>query len=168
MIYDYFRVTGAHDGVLDYADSFSITLRNDNVQEFDTRWDEIPSSMTKIPSNDILEKSVCASEISMPNYQKNENNVEKAKIRNFDCEDIHTFHRLGPQEQFNDSQKLTYEKRIRNDDSSRRKSLKKYDDQFAPSTSFKTLRSVLRYNGNYEFDPVQMHCIDQGDMKTSS
>ena len=41
MIYDYFRVTGAHDTVLDYADLFSITLRNDNVQDFDTRWDKI-------------------------------------------------------------------------------------------------------------------------------
>ena len=37
MIYDYFRVTGAHDTVLDYADLFSVTIRNDNVQEFDTR-----------------------------------------------------------------------------------------------------------------------------------
>ena len=33
----------------------SITLRDENVQEFDTRWDEISSSMTKIPSDDILE-----------------------------------------------------------------------------------------------------------------
>ena len=55
MINDYFRVIGAHDTVLDYADLFSITLRNDNVQEFDTRWDEILLSMTKIPSDDILE-----------------------------------------------------------------------------------------------------------------
>ena len=55
MIYDYFRVTGAHDTVLDYADLFSITFCNDNVQEFDTRWDEILLSMTKIPSDDILE-----------------------------------------------------------------------------------------------------------------
>ena len=31
MIYDYFRVTGAHDTVLDYADLFTITLRNDDV-----------------------------------------------------------------------------------------------------------------------------------------
>ena len=29
--------------------------RNDDVQEFDTRWDEILLSMTKIPSDDILE-----------------------------------------------------------------------------------------------------------------
>ena len=55
MIYDYFRVTGAHDTVLDYADLFSINFRNDNVQEFDTRWDEIQKSMTKIPSDDTLE-----------------------------------------------------------------------------------------------------------------
>ena len=41
MIYEYFRVTGAHDAVLDYADLFSTTLCNDDVQEFDTRWDEI-------------------------------------------------------------------------------------------------------------------------------
>ena len=54
MIYEQFRVTGTHDTVLDYADLFSITLRNDKVQEFDTRWDDILSSMTKIPSDDIL------------------------------------------------------------------------------------------------------------------
>ena len=38
-IYDYFRVIGAHDTDRDYADLFSITHRNDNIQEFDTRWD---------------------------------------------------------------------------------------------------------------------------------
>ena len=55
MIYDYFRVTDAHDTVLDYADSFSIGLRNDNVQDYDTRRDEILLSMTKIPPDDVLE-----------------------------------------------------------------------------------------------------------------
>ena len=90
MIYDYFRVTGAHDTVFDYADLFSITLRNDNVQYFHTRWDEILLSMTKIPSDDVLEslyklrtresdqlKTVLElydmeihQKISMPNYQK--------------------------------------------------------------------------------------------------
>ena len=34
-------VTGAHETVLDYAGLFTITLRSDDVQEFDTRWDEI-------------------------------------------------------------------------------------------------------------------------------
>ena len=55
MIHDYFRVTGAHDAVLDYADLFSVALRDDNIQEFDTRWDESLLSMSKIPSDDILE-----------------------------------------------------------------------------------------------------------------
>ena len=55
MIYDYFRVTGAHDTVLDNADLFTVALRNDDLQEFYTRWDENLLSMTKIPSDDILE-----------------------------------------------------------------------------------------------------------------
>ena len=55
MIYDYFRVTGAHDTALDYADLFSVTLHDDNIQEFDTRWDGILLSMTKIPPDDLLE-----------------------------------------------------------------------------------------------------------------
>ena len=55
MICDYFRVTGAHDTVSDYADFFSVTLHDDNIQEFDTRWDEVLLSMSKIPSDDILE-----------------------------------------------------------------------------------------------------------------
>ena len=33
MIYDYFRVTGAYDTVFDYADLFSVTLHDDNIQE---------------------------------------------------------------------------------------------------------------------------------------
>ena len=37
MIYDFFRVIGAHDTVLDYADSFPVTIRGDNVEEFDTK-----------------------------------------------------------------------------------------------------------------------------------
>ena len=57
MIYDYFRVIGAHDTVLHYADLFSVIHHDDYLQEFDTRWDEIQLSMTKIPSDDILESS---------------------------------------------------------------------------------------------------------------
>ena len=54
MIYAYLRVTGDHDTMLDDADLFSVTLHDDNIQEFDTRWDEVPSSMSKIPCYDIL------------------------------------------------------------------------------------------------------------------
>ena len=55
LIYEYFRVTGSHDSVENYADLFTIVLRNDDNQEFDSKWDEILLSMTQIPSDDILE-----------------------------------------------------------------------------------------------------------------
>ena len=97
MIYDYFRVTGAHDTVLDNADLFSVALRDNNVQEFDTRWDEVLLSMSKIPSDDIWEslyklrtsesaqlKTVLElydmeihEKMSMPNYQKLKNDGEE-------------------------------------------------------------------------------------------
>ena len=38
---------GAHDTVLDYADLFLVTLRDGNIQEFDTRWDEVLLPMSK-------------------------------------------------------------------------------------------------------------------------
>ena len=53
MIYDYFLITGAHDTVLDYADLILITLRNNDVQGFETRWDEF--LLSKIPPDDVLE-----------------------------------------------------------------------------------------------------------------
>ena len=55
LIYEYFRVIGANDSVEYYADLFTVVLRNDDFQEFDSKWDEILLSMTQIPSNDILE-----------------------------------------------------------------------------------------------------------------
>ena len=55
MIYDYFRVTGLQDSVENYADLFTSSLRNDDVQEIDSKWDGIQLSMTKIPPDDILE-----------------------------------------------------------------------------------------------------------------
>ena len=38
LIYEYFRVTGANDSVENYADLFTIGLRNDDIQEFDSKW----------------------------------------------------------------------------------------------------------------------------------
>ena len=37
LIYECFWVTGANDSVENYADLFTIVLRNDNIQEFDTK-----------------------------------------------------------------------------------------------------------------------------------
>ena len=55
LFYEYFRVTGANDSVENYADLFTVVLRNDDIQEFDSKWDGILLSMTKIPPDDILE-----------------------------------------------------------------------------------------------------------------
>ena len=38
-----------------YTDLFTIALRNDDIQEFDSKWDGILLSMTKIPHENILE-----------------------------------------------------------------------------------------------------------------
>ena len=110
MIFDYFRVTGAHDAVLNYADLFSVTLHDDNVQEFDARWDEVLLSMSKNPSDDILAslyklriresaqlKTVLElydmeihQKISVPNYQKLRTMVKRSidqrlRLRKFDA-----------------------------------------------------------------------------------
>ena len=47
--------TGANDSVENYAGLFTIGLRNDDIQEFDSKWDGILLSMAKIPSDDVLE-----------------------------------------------------------------------------------------------------------------
>ena len=49
LIYEQFRVTGTHDSVENYTDLFTIVLRNDDIQEFDSEWDGILLSVTKIP-----------------------------------------------------------------------------------------------------------------------
>ena len=72
MICDYFRVTGVHETVLGYADLFTITFRNDDVQDFGTRWDEISLSMTKIPPDDIL--------VSLYKWRVRESDQHKKRI----------------------------------------------------------------------------------------
>ena len=89
---------------------FSITLCDDNVREFNTRWDEIILSMSKIPSDDVLAslykfrerlsdqlKTVLElydmefhQKISMPNYERLKTMVKRSKdqklqLWNFDA-----------------------------------------------------------------------------------
>ena len=110
MIYDYFRVTGAHDTEKHHTDLFSVTLHDDNIQEFETRWDEVLLPMSKIPFDDILEslyklrtresdqlKTVMElydmeihQKMSVPNFQKLKTMVkrsidQKLRLRNFDA-----------------------------------------------------------------------------------
>ena len=42
------------DTALDNADFFSTPFHDNNTKEFDTGWDEVPQSVSKIPSDDIL------------------------------------------------------------------------------------------------------------------
>ena len=109
MIYDYFRVSGAHNTVLDYADYSLLLFMMTNIQEFDAKWDEVLLSMT-IPSDDVLESlyklrihesaqlitvlEMCDMEIhqkiSVPNDQELKTTVkrsidQKLRFRNFDA-----------------------------------------------------------------------------------
>ena len=51
LVNDYFQVAGTHDSVENYTDLFTIVLRNDDIQEFDSKWDGILFLMTQIPSD---------------------------------------------------------------------------------------------------------------------
>ena len=55
MIYEYFRATEAYATVQGLADLVSMTLRNDDVQDFDVRWDHALLSVSEMPSDPILE-----------------------------------------------------------------------------------------------------------------
>ena len=41
LIYECSRVTGANDSVDSYADLFTVVLRKYDIQEFESKWDEI-------------------------------------------------------------------------------------------------------------------------------
>ena len=49
MIYEHFRVAEAHQAVLDYSDLFSITLHGDDIQDFDTRCDQVYYQQVRFP-----------------------------------------------------------------------------------------------------------------------
>ena len=77
LIYEYFRVTGANDSVENYADLFTVVLRNDDIQEFDSKWDEILLSMTQIPSDEILESLY---KLRIPESEKLKTVLERYKM----------------------------------------------------------------------------------------
>ena len=97
MIHDYFRVAGAHDTVMDFAYCSLSLFIMIMFWKFDTRRNEVLLSVSKIPSDDVLESLYklriresaqpkttpefldmkIHQKISMPNYQKNEDNGEE-------------------------------------------------------------------------------------------
>ena len=84
MVYDYFRETGAHDTVRDYADLFSATLHDDNVQEFDTmgRCSTICQKF-----HPMMSWKVCTNEehVSPRNSKPHENCTTWRFIRRYRC-----------------------------------------------------------------------------------
>ena len=86
LIFEYSRVTGAHDSVENYADLFTIGLRNDDIQEFESKWMEFLLTMTQIPSDDILE--------GLYKLRKRESEKLKTVLELYDLE-IHQ-KKLGP------------------------------------------------------------------------
>ena len=55
MIYEHFRATGACEAVQGLSDLFTIRLQNDDVQDFDVRWDQAPLRAREIHTDVILE-----------------------------------------------------------------------------------------------------------------
>ena len=55
MIYEHFRGTGAHDAVQGLSDLFNVRLQNDNVRDFDVRWDQALLSASETPTEAVLE-----------------------------------------------------------------------------------------------------------------
>ena len=55
VIYEEFRVTGAHEVVLDDTYLLSITVHGDDIQDSDTRWDQAPFSTIEFHNDKILE-----------------------------------------------------------------------------------------------------------------
>ena len=55
MIYEYFRATGAYEAVQRLSTLFAYSLQNDDVQDFDARWDHVLLSVREMPSDVILE-----------------------------------------------------------------------------------------------------------------
>ena len=55
MIYEHFRATGAYEAVQVLSDLFGVRLRNDDVQDFDVRWDQALLSASEIPTDVVLE-----------------------------------------------------------------------------------------------------------------
>ena len=53
MTFDSFKISGTGEALLDFNDLLRVQLKNDIVQYFDTKWDEVLLSMTKV-SEEVL------------------------------------------------------------------------------------------------------------------
>ena len=56
MLHEHFSATGACEAVQGLSTLFPISLQNDDVQDFDVRWDHVLLSVSEMPSDMILER----------------------------------------------------------------------------------------------------------------
>ena len=55
MIYGHFQLIGSCDTAQGLSDLFSVCLQDDDVQDFDTRWDRILLGTSEMPPENGLE-----------------------------------------------------------------------------------------------------------------
>ena len=55
MILEYFSATGAYEALQGLADLFTMSLQNNDVQDFDVRWDHALLAVSEMPSDAILQ-----------------------------------------------------------------------------------------------------------------
>ena len=55
MIYEHFRSTGAYEAVQGHSDLFNTRVQNDDVQDFDVRWDQALLSAHERLADTVLE-----------------------------------------------------------------------------------------------------------------
>ena len=55
MFYENSRVTGAHEAVLDLTDFCGVSLQGDDIQIFDTEWNETLLSTSEMPKDNVWE-----------------------------------------------------------------------------------------------------------------
>ena len=51
----HFRATGAFDAAQDLSDIFNTFLHGDDIEDFDTRWDQALLAASEIPTKNVLE-----------------------------------------------------------------------------------------------------------------
>ena len=55
MIFEYFKVRDTDASVLDFNGILKVDLQIDNIQSFNTRWDETVIAMNKVPDGEMLD-----------------------------------------------------------------------------------------------------------------
>ena len=82
MTYEHSRATRAYDAAQGLSDLFNVRLQNDDVQDFDTRWDQALLSSSELPTEMVLEGLYKSKLQDSVQRQTTLANYEQEKIRN--------------------------------------------------------------------------------------